>query len=453
LTGEQSSLRKTAKDLKIAIFGLGFVGTSIAAVWLRVGASVEGYDVSVERIRSLNKPKSIQPEQAVEAAFEEGLNSGKLVLRVVGEQPMSQANVEFICVPVYLAPRGKQADLTFLKSAAGSVARVLKQADAVIICPSVPPGTTRNVVVPILESASGLSAGEDFDVIYSPERIFVGRAVEDIEKRYPAVISGINDRSLARAESLFLTVAQKGVIKMPNLETAEFEKLAEGVFRDVNIALANELAMACDEIGVNYWAVRDAANSQPFCNLHVPGFGVGGACIPVYPWFVAESVKKSGTKIIQDSRELNDSMVEYLVSSLQRTFGVDTKSSVAVLGLAFRGGVADSRMSVTYRLVELLREKGITRLLVHDPLIRTDPVIGDLLTNDLDKALTDSELAIIATDHKLYTDYPWASLAPKIPKLRVIDGKGLLLGKKFSNIEVFGLGYGDQENPQVFEQI
>jgi nucleotide sugar dehydrogenase len=437
--------------IKIAVFGLGYVGTSIAAAWLRAGAAVDGFDLSVERIASLRTPKSIDFEKAVEEAFEQGLASGKLGLYSISEGVKTEANVKFVCVPVYLLSEERRADLSFLKSAAGSIALTLRKGDAVVICPSVPPGTTRNEVVPILEKSSGLSAGEDFDVIYSPERILVGRAVEDIEKRYPAIISGINEKSLARAESLFLRVAQKGVVKMPNLETAEFEKLAEGVYRDVNIALANELAMVCDELGVNFWAVREAANSQPFCNLHVPGLGVGGACIPVYPWFATQSLKKSASRIIEDSREINDSMVDYLVTSLETNFAIGPGSEVAILGLAFRGGVADSRMSVTYRLVEHLREKGITHLQVHDPLIRSDATLGTILNDNLEKALAEADVAIIATDHRSYGDFPWDSIPRKKPKLRVIDCKGMLLGKKFSKVEIFGLGYGGDRNPRIFE--
>jgi len=441
----------TPDDLMLAIYGLGYVGTSIAAAWLRAGAVVEGFDLSAERIANLNNPKSIDFEQAVEEAFDSGLMSGRLRLHSLGEGVIPQANVKFVCVSVYLSKEEKRADLTSLKGAADSVGATLKEGDAVVICPSVPPGTTRNVVIPLLEKSSGLSSEKDFDVIYSPERILVGRAVEDIEKRYPTIISGVNEKSLNRAESLFLRVAQKGVVRMPNLETAEFEKLAEGVFRDINIALANELAMACDELGVNYWAVREAANSQPYCNLHVPGLGVGGACIPVYPWFATQSLKKSGSKIIEVSREINESMVQYLVSSLETNFKVSPKSKLAILGLAFRGGVADSRMSVTYRLVELLRERGIDQIQVHDPLILTDSTLGKTLTNDLGKVLTTADIAIIATDHKNYAQYPWDAVSRKGSKLKVIDCKGLLLGKKYSNVEIFGLGYGRDNNPRIYE--
>lgn len=444
-------------DLKVAVFGLGFVGTAIASAWIRAGAIVEGFDISSERIATLKEPKSAGlAEQAVEQAFERGIDSGKLYLYSVSDAPkVSRADVKFVCVPVYLSEKEKTADLKYLKSAAGSVGSTLKSGDAVVICPSVPPGTTRKIVLPILEAASGLSAEKcDFDLIYSPERILVGRAVEDIEDRYPAIISGINDRSLRRAENLFLNVAQKGVIKMPNIETAEFEKLAEGIYRDVNIALANELAMACDELGVNFWSVREAANSQPFCHLHVPGLGVGGACIPVYPWFVAKSVKRSRTELIEDSRMVNDSMVNFLVTSLLDNYKASPETRIGILGLSFRSGIADSRMSVTYRLVEELRAKGLNQIRVHDPMIRKDSRLGSILTSDLNEVVTDSDVVVIVTDHKVYAEYPWNSVAGRTDaaRLRVIDTKGLLLGRNFSEVEVYGLGYGGKHSANLYEK-
>jgi nucleotide sugar dehydrogenase len=435
--------------LYVSVFGLGFVGSSIAAAWLRAGATVEGFDVSEARIRDLKNPKTLGFEEVVEEAFDTGLKNGKLLLYSTDFASKSRSKIKFVCVPIYLG-KDKHADLSFLKDVSSTIGSTLKEGDAVVICPTVPPGSTRKVVVPILEKESGLIAGKDFDVIYSPERILVGRAVEDIEKRYPAVISGINDKSLLRAESIFRVVSQKGVIKMPNIETAEFEKLAEGDYRDVNIALANELAMVCDELGVDFWSVREAANSQPFSQIHVPGLGVGGACIPVYPWFVVQSVENTGTRMIEAGRAINDSMVDFLVESIKKNFHLNEKSKIAILGLAFRGGVTDSRLSVTYRLVELLRKSGLDQLRIHDPLVLNDSRVGDILTSDFYEALSFADLAIIATDHKMYKNFDWKSYK-RDGKLTIIDTKGILRDKSFSSsVEVYGLGCGSK-NPKLIE--
>jgi len=441
--------REKSNGLCVSVFGLGFVGSSIVAAWLRAGAIVEGFDVSEARIRDLKNPKTLGFEEVVEEAFDTGLKNGMLLLQRSNFASKSRSNIKFVCVPVYLG-KDKRADLSFLKDVSATIGSALKKGDAVVICPTVPPGSTRKVVVPILEKQSGFVAGKDFDVIYSPERILVGRAVEDIEKRYPAVISGINDKSLFRAESIFRVIAQKGVLKMPNIETAEFEKLAEGVYRDVNIALANELAMVCDELGVDFWSVREAANSQPFSQIHIPGLGVGGACIPVYPWFVVQSVENTGTRMIEAGRAINDSMVDFLVESIKKNFHLNEKSKIAILGLAFRGDVADSRLSVTYRLVEHLRKSGFDQLRIHDPLILNDSQVGDILTSDFDEAVSFADLAIIATDHRMYKDFDWESYK-RGSKLTIIDTKGILRDKSLSSsVEVYGLGYGSK-NPKLIE--
>jgi UDP-N-acetyl-D-glucosamine dehydrogenase len=431
----------------IGVFGLGFVGSSIAAVWLREGATVVGYDISAQRLSDIKNSSGTEADREVAATLRDGVRSGKLALLEDGVEASKRAVIKFVCVPVYLKKGNgdRTADLTFLKTACSTLAKGLKKGDAVVICPSVPPGTTRRVIARILEEESpgNLRAGLDYDLIYSPERIFVGRAIKDIEENYPAVVSGINEKSLARAEALYSRVARKGVVKMPTTEAAEFEKLAEGVYRDVNIALANELALVCDELGVDYFTVREAANSQPYCSLHLPGLGVGGACIPVYPLFVAQSARRTKTTLISESRRINDSMSLWMVDALREAFGATPTTKIALLGLAFRGGIADSRLSITYKLVEALKSNGLVNFKVHDPLIQKDPTIGGALSSDLDAVLEWCDVALIVTDHKEYRDYDWNKIDPARP-LRVIDGRGVLRGKRLENVDVVGLGYGKE---------
>src|SRR5919201_109176 len=185
--------------------------------------------------------------------------------------------------------------------------------DVITLNSSVPPGTTEDIVIPILEKISGSKVETDFYMIYSPERIYEGRAIEDIEERYPAIVSGAGHKSVEVGVRLYSLVFKKGVIAMSNIKTAETEKLLEGVNRDVNIALANEVAKFCEKLGVDFWEVREASNSQPFCQIHKPGIGVGGACIPVYPQFILQSAAKMkiNCNITRLSRTVNDSMPAY----------------------------------------------------------------------------------------------------------------------------------------------
>src|SRR5262249_26069431 len=250
----------------------------------------------------------------------------------------------------------------------------LKEGDVVSLNPSVPPGTTEDIVLPVLEAQSGFQVEKDFYLIYNPERIYEGRAIQDIEERYPAIISGAGPKSLELAKTFYPLISKKGVFTVSNIRTAETEKLFEGVYRDVNIALANELAKFCEKIGVNFWEARDAANSQPFCHLHKPGVGVGGACIPVYPQFILHSAEqvKGNCPITKLSRAVNDAMPASCVKEAIKLLKIKPRTetsfdgiTVTLLGLAFRGGVSDTRMSPTYQVIKEFQKLQVKEIRVH----------------------------------------------------------------------------------------
>jgi nucleotide sugar dehydrogenase len=227
-------------------------------------------------------------------------------------------------------------------------------------------------------------------------------------------------------------VFKKGVIAMSNMRTAETEKLLEGVYRDVNIALANEMAKFCESVGVDFWEARDAANSQPFSHIHKPGAGVGGACIPVYPQFILHTADahKVQCNITRLGRTVNDSMPEYCVEQATKLVGSIDGSTIAVLGLAFRGGVSDTRLSPTYHVISELKKRGAKEIRIHDPLVKSDDKIDrDIkLTNEIKEAVKDADLVILVADHPEYKNLSSAAVwgAP------VYDGRGMLDRTKFS---------------------
>src|SRR5919106_1169424 len=282
-------------EVKVAVCGLGHVGSAMASVWLRAGAHVIGIDKSPQVLNYAREGKTHLPEPGVTEAYREGIRTGRFTVYDDPMQASRDSYLKLICVPVL--SRDGTADLTSLKDVASEVGKGLKKGDVVSVNPSVPPGTTEGIICKILEDkSSGLSVDSDFSLLYNPERIYEGRAIEDIEERYPAIVAGAGAQSLEIGAKLYSLVAKKGIIKMGNIRTAETEKLLEGVYRDVNIALANEMAKFCEKAGVDFWEAREAANSQPFCHIHKPGVGVGGACIPVYPQFVLYAARKSGVE-------------------------------------------------------------------------------------------------------------------------------------------------------------
>ncbi len=425
-------------EFKIAIYGLGHVGSPLASVWLRAGAHVIGVDKSASVLENARNGRTHLPEPGVPQAYQKGLREKRFSVYDDLLKASQDSNFKMICVPV-LIDDSFSADLGPVKQVAAAIGRGLKKGDAVSLNPSVPPGTTEDVVIPILEKESGLRVEQDFYMIYNPERIYEGRAIQDIEEGYPAIVAGAGPKSLEIGTKLYPMIFKKGVVQLKSIKAAETEKLLEGVYRDVNIALANEMAKFCEGIGVNFWEARDAANSQPFCHIHKAGAGVGGACIPVYPRFVLHTAnaKKIECNITKLGRTVNDSMPQYCVEQAL-ALAQGSPPIVALLGLAFRGGVSDTRLSPTYNIIDALRKHGVRDIRVHDPLVRKDPAIpeGVLLTSNLDHAVNGADLVILVADHAEYRSLGSGSLGGAA----VYDGRAILQPSRFADVRFASIG-------------
>lgn len=448
IDNQSSDIVKKIKSgqFKVAVYGLGHVGSSIASVWLRAGAHVIGVDKSSKVLENAKRGKTHVPEPGVNDAFTKGLEEKRFQLYADLAQASHDSYFKMICVPV-LADNGS-ADLTAVKEVSRAIGRGLKEGDVVALNPSVPPGTTEDIVIPVIQKESkGLRIETDFYMIYNPERIYEGRAIEDIEDRYPAIISGAGPKSVEIGVKLYSIVFKKGVITMSNIRTAETEKLFEGVYRDVNIALANELAKFCERLGINFWEAREAANSQPFCYIHKPGVGVGGACIPTYPQFILQTADKIkfDCRITRLGRIINDSMPAYTVQQaiklLNRRKSI-AQSIVTLLGLAFRGGVSDTRLSPTYKVIEEFQKLKVKEIRIHDPLVKSDPLLPDeeniVLTSNLSEALRGTDLVMLITDHPEYGMLTSMETAGT----PVYDGRGILDKSNFdyAKFAIIGLG-------------
>ena len=438
------------KDIKshkkiIAVYGLGNVGGAIAASWLRVGAKVIGVDVSKNLLKDIQKGHSHKKEPFVSEVFSNALKKNNFELTDDGVYASKVSDIKIIVVPVAITK--KKTDLSKVIAVAKTISQGLKKNDVVILSPSVPPGTTEKTLLPILEKGSNLKGEKDFLVIYNPERIFEGRAIQDIEENYPAIIAGLGKQSTHYGENLLKIISKKGVLVMSNLSTAEAEKLFEGVYRDVNIALANQLAGFCSKTGINFWEARKAANSQPFCNLHYPGTGVGGLCIPVYPRIIIESSKsvKVPSQIIETSREINDGMPKKCTLEsikLFKKFRNHSKiSKIAILGLGFRGEVTDKRLSPTYDLIKELQRYN-SKIFVHDPYILHDEELPSTvkLTNNLQDVIKNADLIIVSTDHKKYAVLSESSFKNAKQPAIIFDGRNILNKSKFKTAKIQTIG-------------
>ena len=448
-------------ELKVAVCGLGHVGSAMASVWLKAGAHVIGIDKSPQVLNYAREGKTHLPEPGVTEAYREGIRTGRFTVYDDLMQASLDSYLKLICVPVL--SRDGTADLTSLKEVASEVGKGLKKGDVVSVNPSVPPGTTEGFICKILEDkSSGLSVDSDFSLLYNPERIYEGRAIEDIEERYPAIIAGAGPNSTRVGKELYSLVFKKGVLIMSSIKAAEAEKLFEGVYRDVNIALANELAKLCEKIGVNFWEAREAANSQPFCNLHKPGVGVGGACIPVYPQFVIDTARRLGAQceITAQSRAINNSMPAYCVNEAVCLLEERSKKSISgaivtLLGLSFRGGVSDTRLSPTYDVIDEFLNHKVGEIRIHDPLVAMDSRLSSYpvrvrLTNDIHNAIQDTDLVFLVADHQEYRLLDQKNLRG-VP---VYDGRGILRNTNLfdTNLKTIGVGHGPLPPKPILSQ-
>ena len=433
--------RVRSGEFKIAVYGLGHVGSPLASAWLRAGAHLIGVDSSSEVLKNARKGRTHIYEPGVNEAFSKGLKEKRFHLYSDPIKASQDSHFKLICVPVLLTS-SFSADLSAVKQVTTAIGQGLKKGDVVSLNPSVPPGTSEDIVIPLLAKESGLKVEQDFYMVYNPERIYEGRAIEDIEVRYPAIVAGAGVKSLEIGAKLYSLVAKKGVLKIGNMRTAEAEKLLEGVYRDVNIALANEMAKFCEKAGVDFWVAREAANSQPFCHIHKPGAGVGGACIPVYPQFILHAASASGVecKIISLGRNVNDSMPAYCVEQAMKLIDVADvpKCIVALLGLGFRGSVSDTRLSPTYKVIEELKKLKVKEIRVHDPFITSDPNLPHdiMLTSNLSKAAKNAHLVILVSDHAEYRNITNEDLNGAA----IYDGRGTLDRSRFAALRFASIG-------------
>jgi nucleotide sugar dehydrogenase len=359
-------------ELSVTVVGLGKIGLPLAALYASKGATVIGCDLNPATVTAVNEGVSPIDEPGLSERLAAGHETKRLKATTDTTAAVRQSGVVVLIVPVGIDAENK-TDFTALDAAAEAAGRGLKPGTLVILESTVPVGVTRGHLRRRLMAASGLRE-HDFQLAYSPERVSSGTVFRDLAT-YPKVVGGIDAASGEAAAAFYKQVLDAEVHLVTDAETAEFTKLAESVYRDVNIALANELAAAAGVLGIDYKEAAAAANSQPYSHLHTPGVGVGGHCIPVYPYFLLEAGEQ---RLVTLSRQINDSMAAYGVELLDEALRQETGRGlrdrrVLILGLAYRGGVKEATLSSTLLLIQALEAKG-AQTLVHDPLFSADEV-------------------------------------------------------------------------------
>lgn len=350
--------------MRVCVVGLGKVGLPLAVYIARRGRPVIGCDANPEVVNMVNGGQCpLSREEGLEDGLREVVAAGQLEASTDTAEGVRGCQAILVIVPALLTPEN-QADLSAIQGAAGDVARGLRKGSLVVFETTLPVGATRNCLGPILEDGSGLRAGRDFYLAFSPERVSSGRVLQDLAT-YPKIVGGIDAASTEAAAQFYRQALGAEVIAVSSAETAEFAKLAELTYRDVNIALANELALCGRRAGLDVTEAIAAANTQPYSHIHQPGVGVGGHCLPVNPWFLISGLGPA--PLARLARQVNDGMAQEASRLLGEELGGLSGRRVLILGLAYRANVKEAYHSPALLLNEALSKAG-ARVLVHDPL-------------------------------------------------------------------------------------
>jgi len=402
----------------VCIVGLGYVGLPLLCLSMEKGYKTYGLDISSERIELINK--GISPIK--DKFLEQRLKKLKGIDTTTDSAVLRKSDIIIICVPTPIDSQ-YNPNLKPLQSAAETVSKELKKNDLVVIESTVFPGTTEEVVKPILEE-SGLKAGEDFYLAYCPERVDPGNKKWNVNN-LPRVIGALSSEGLKQAAEFYRSITSSEVLELNSVKAAEATKIMENTFRDINIAFVNEMAKSFDIMGIDITEVIKGASTKPFAFMpHWPGCGVGGHCIKVDPYYLISRARENGFthQFLNLAREINNSMPHYTVGKVVEGLNEIDKSvkdtKITVLGLAYKGGVDDMRESPALEIIDELKKLGAD-LKIFDPYIP-----GKSTVDNLNEAL-DAECIVITTDHPEFKEIRPNQIKEKGIKV-VVDGKNCL---------------------------
>lgn len=427
--------RIRTRKVMIGIIGLGYVGLPLLIRFCEEGFRVIGFDIDPEKVRALKEGRSYLRHVPSEAIGKLLSCNPSLFDATTDMSLLSEMEAILICVPTPLDER-REPDLRYVKGTTEEIARRLRPGQLISLESTTYPGTTEEVILPMLEE-SGYRVGEDFFLVFSPEREDPGRK-DYTTKNIPKLVGGVTERCLEIGSALYSMIVER-VVAVSSPRVAEMAKLLENIYRCVNIALVNELKILCDRMGIDIWEVIEAAKTKPFgFQAFYPGPGLGGHCIPIDPFYLTWKAKEYDfvTRFIELAGEINTSMPYYVVQKVMDALNGQGKplkgSRVLVLGIAYKKDIDDVRESPAIAIIQILKEKGAI-VSYHDPFVpvavsgrkgfRMESVD---LTEDL---LGESDCVLIVTDHSVI-DYRWVVEKSRL----VVDTRNATGGIKSKNV-------------------
>jgi UDP-N-acetyl-D-mannosaminuronic acid dehydrogenase len=396
--------------MKICIIGQGYIGLPTAALFAMHNCEVVGVDINEKIIEDLNKGKVHIEEPGIENIIKKSVKKGLYHASLSPEK----ADAFMITVPTPYIEESYQCDLSYVLNACKSIIPYLEKGNIIIIESTIAPMSTDNHIKPLFEKA-GFEIGKDLYLAHCPERVLPGKMIEELIHN-DRIIGGITPKCSKKASEIYKKFVE-GNLMETEAKTAEMSKCMENTFRDVNIALANELTKICSEIGVNALDVIEMSNKHPRVNIHSPGPGVGGHCLAVDPYFIYAEAPDTA-KLIKLSRDINNSMPEFVVEKTKEIVP-DKNNKIAILGVAYKGNTGDTRESPAFKIIPLLKEEGY-EIAIHDPHIDSEDYLS------LNDAINNASLILVLSDHNEFKNLNYNLISKNMKNSVIFDTKNVI---------------------------
>ncbi|MBC1801847.1 nucleotide sugar dehydrogenase [Listeria booriae] len=412
--------------MKLVVIGLGYIGLPTAIMFANHNQDVVGIDVNKHVINELNEGKIHIEEPGLQAELDKAIQN-KAFRATMDIEP---ANAFIVSVPTPNHDDAlKSCDLTYVKSAVQNILPVLRKGNTIIIESTIAPRSTEDEILPLVES-TGLIVGKDVFLVHCPERVLPGQIIHELIYNN-RIIGGVTPACTAAGKAIY-SVFVKGELIEATASTAEMSKLMENTYRDVNIALANELVHISAELNINALDVIDMANKHPRVNLHQPGPGVGGHCLAVDPYFIAAAAPGQ-SRLIQDARHINTTMPDFIVANTVALMKQQHGKKIAVFGLTYKGDIDDIRESPALEIYDKLKKAGTFDVVAYDPHVQ-----ADFVERSMEQATTGADMVLILADHTEFRSLTGFDLA-NMKQMIVLDTKNII-EEKITIDSYFNLG-------------
>jgi nucleotide sugar dehydrogenase len=439
-----------SNSITVCVVGIGRIGLPTALSFANSGLNTIGLDINVELIKNINSgiyPLKDEPEYDV--IFDKVLNEKKFSVTTNVTESVTKADVILLSLPTPM-DANNVPDYSALRSVAKQLSEYLQEGSLVIVESTIEPGFVENELIPLIEGTQNrLKAAENFAIGVCPETANPGEIMVDFTK-LPRLVAGINENITNLIYEIYHYVFPVELIRMPNCKTANAVKLTTNVFRDVNIAFVNELSLLFEKLGIDTMTVLKAAQSKYNFQVHYPGAGVGGPCLPVNSYQILNSAKNIGIdslKMIKSSREINESMPQHVIELIQNCFTESNLningSTILILGISYKPNVKDIQLSPAEHIVQKLISLGVNVKII-DPYFSEEKIYGIQIENDLDDALSKSDAALIITAHKEFLNLEPSLFSSKLKNQILVDSRGIIDPKiaKETGLIFRGLGRG-----------